>query len=767
MLPPAPTCRRALQRQLHTPPDSIWISDEALCSVFQSFCAVSKTRKRYGSFVPGPLENRRRLGKRRMTLQSNAAPTPSSGVASLWGFLSGEVDRQKWQWQAPTSRDTRVEEASSGLPQWLEEWATFPKAPSALPERLMEEEIPRQDLDTTAQNTATSRRKARAITFMGEIRSFGQAIKSCNPEDKPGLCDNFNQNLTEVLSLSIHAERIFLCTMQHVFRDLEQAFADSNEESQRSVALCLAMWKGISKSKVLRPSDFMGKTMKKFARIFCELPMTEALQSLVGNILPSVSKTQLQVMHSSIARLANSWVLSWQETEPMDLDETSIFVAAESVLEATRAVNSLSTMIVTQKFEPHAEGNLIAIHEALQLAKEAITSSANSLREAELKIRPHQRSIKALTSALSSLPPGIVRTIIDQCSARIPAHTARTKVDTVVTMQWKWLSFVFQLPDVSERVLLSTWQKYGALLDQAAASKILLDHWMSHGLLERPALTRIVFDVTSSQRRRASRKNFANLLRIMKVEKERDWHKLIFLFNFLNKLGHHETIYKTLVALNDGDLRIPADIMDEILEKMAIANPPLALKSLRTYMFMRFNDAPLRLERCPNLIFAMIGHDPSNTPTIWKLLGIPIYENLPRSTLAKISNYADGQSIERLRPITVEHFTTMATLFAHCNQISQRIAFRNVMQCLFHLRRHRAPITPEFTRALVYAGIARKIETDGWIAKERHEWILSLVERVEGTEVAMSVDEVVGAWNEFISLRVSKRDRGNGIAPKW
>ncbi|KAL2064821.1 hypothetical protein VTL71DRAFT_3961 [Oculimacula yallundae] len=759
MLPPAPTCRRALQRQLHTPSDSIWISDEALSVVFQRFCAVSKTRKRYGSFVPGPLENRRRLGKRRMTLQSNAAPTPVSGVADISRFLFGEVDRTRWQWQAPTSRDTRTEEAPVGSLERLGKWATSLETPSALPNWLVEWGTPSQALpESPTDSISRSKGRVDAIPFRDEIRSFTAAIKTCSHEDRPSLCDGFNQKLTEALFLSKHAEDIFLYTMQTVFPNLEGACSDSNEASQRCLALSQAMWNGISSSKVLHPSDFQSRTMGRFASILCQINMSEALQSLASDVLSSVSEAQLLVMHPSIARLVNSWVLTWQERPSLDFDETgpALALAEDSVFEATHAVSSVGDFTALLEHNRCIEDDARGFRKALQVAKQAIISSANCIREAQHKIRPHQRSIRALAAVLGGLPPGIVRTIVHQCSSRIPAPSENTQGNSLVTMQWKWLSVVFQLPNVKEEFLLETWQQYGAYLSQAEASDILFDHWMSRDLFARPALTRIVFDVTFAESRH---RRFGLLLRVIHGEREKSWEKMRLLFGFLDKLGQHETIYKTLAALNKAAFKMPADIIDETLEKMAVADPQLALKTFRTYMPMQYNEAPLRLETCPNFIFTMIENESVKTRTIWDSLGIPIYETLSQRDLANFSNLANNRIVESLSPAEVEHFTKMATLFAHCKVRTHRVAFRNVMQCLFHLRRYRAPITPEFSRALVHVAIARKIECDGWIAKERHAWILSLVEGAEGTKVAMDVDEVVAAWNQLISVRVSERDR--------
>ncbi|KAH9218939.1 hypothetical protein DL95DRAFT_384767 [Leptodontidium sp. 2 PMI_412] len=746
MLPPAPTCRRALQRQIYTPSDSVWISDEALNLVFQRFCAVSKTRKRYGSFVPGPLESRRRLGKRRMALQSDAAPTPAIGITALWGSFGGslwEVDRTRWQWQPPTTRNTRTEEAPSALPKWLVEWGA---APEALP-------------DPTTQTMSIPSTQSKAVPFKKETRSFRKALKLCSPEDMPQLCDDFNRKLTQTLSLGLHTEETLSYIIDLYFLDIRQAFSDSGQASQQCLALCQAMWDGISSNKVIRPSDLGGDTMRKFVAILSDIPMSERLQSLASNIFSTVSQTQLQEMHPSIARLVTSCVLSWQGEDAQYFDGSSLALAVQSVAEATRTVTSVENLTVSLKTSSRFGEDHQTFRQALQMAREAIVSSAESIEEAECTVTPHQRSIRALTATLGSLPPGILSAIVHQCSCHIPKHTNSTMETSAGSIQYSWLSLVVQLPNVDEKLLLETWRRFGAFLGQGPAADIILNKWISDSLFKRPALARVIFDVAASQRRH---KDHSTLLYVIDGERENCWGKMRLLFRLLDKLKQHQSVYKTLLHLNKLGVRVPADIMDETLENMAIGDPLLAQKSFRLYRFMRYNGAPLRLERCPNFIFSMIDNPHISSSIIWKSLGIPLYESLPSHSLASIVSKKSGTQ-KPMSPATVEHFTRMATLFAHCDKRTQRVSFRNVMQCLFHLRKHNAPITADFTRAMVHAGITRKVSSDGWIAKERAEWLLELIERVEGTDVALTVHDIVVAWNQHVSERVSRRDKDRNV----
>ncbi|CAJ2501659.1 Uu.00g045120.m01.CDS01 [Anthostomella pinea] len=102
--PPTSQCCRAVRRHLRPQYDSIWIPDSLLATAFERYCATSRTAARYGSSLPGPMENRRRLGKRHMGELNFGQTHPS---APLWQ-LENLVDLTQWQWKSPTSPDTRA-----------------------------------------------------------------------------------------------------------------------------------------------------------------------------------------------------------------------------------------------------------------------------------------------------------------------------------------------------------------------------------------------------------------------------------------------------------------------------------------------------------------------------------------------------------------------------------------------------------------------------------------------------------------------------------
>ncbi|KAF3804913.1 hypothetical protein GCG54_00004183 [Colletotrichum gloeosporioides] len=97
---PTARCTRAVQ-QLRAPTEAIWITDGLLTSAFERYCHVSHLARRNSSSTPGPLESRKRLGKRKMT----AMYLDHQSTLPPWA-MEFPVDLSKWKWQPPTLRQS-------------------------------------------------------------------------------------------------------------------------------------------------------------------------------------------------------------------------------------------------------------------------------------------------------------------------------------------------------------------------------------------------------------------------------------------------------------------------------------------------------------------------------------------------------------------------------------------------------------------------------------------------------------------------------------
>src|SRR5947207_517332 len=101
MLARHPACRRAVQSQISSSTEVFWITDEILAIALNQFSLSGLPGgKRFGSSVPGPLEARRRLAKRRMMNLSTSGGALTYDIGGLWG-ASSVVGGKDWTWEAP------------------------------------------------------------------------------------------------------------------------------------------------------------------------------------------------------------------------------------------------------------------------------------------------------------------------------------------------------------------------------------------------------------------------------------------------------------------------------------------------------------------------------------------------------------------------------------------------------------------------------------------------------------------------------------------
>ncbi|KAI1661302.1 hypothetical protein F4813DRAFT_224767 [Daldinia decipiens] len=101
----ASQCRRAANRHIGPQNDSIWIPEALLAAAFGRYCAKSRIIARHGSSVPGPMENRRRMGKRHM-IELN--PGNLRSASPPWG-LENLADLTQWRWKPPSPPRSRLQ----------------------------------------------------------------------------------------------------------------------------------------------------------------------------------------------------------------------------------------------------------------------------------------------------------------------------------------------------------------------------------------------------------------------------------------------------------------------------------------------------------------------------------------------------------------------------------------------------------------------------------------------------------------------------------
>ncbi|KAJ1331352.1 hypothetical protein MN608_04811 [Microdochium nivale] len=104
MPPRTPQCCQALHRTSQSQRGRFGIPDAILGALFEHYSATAKAQVRHGSYVPGPFENRRRNGNRRM---GELRLGQTSGSAAPWQ-LENVPDLTQWRWSPPSSAAGRI-----------------------------------------------------------------------------------------------------------------------------------------------------------------------------------------------------------------------------------------------------------------------------------------------------------------------------------------------------------------------------------------------------------------------------------------------------------------------------------------------------------------------------------------------------------------------------------------------------------------------------------------------------------------------------------
>ncbi|KAN0122214.1 hypothetical protein V8E51_000540 [Hyaloscypha variabilis] len=724
MLPRHPACCRAVTRQLSPSHDAIWVPDEVLRHAFHRF-VKTRTAKRYGSFVPGPLESRRRLGKRRMAHLTEPVPASPHGLGPLWSFFGKTGDTQ-WQWEAPSTR-TPNKASAAVLPAWLMEWG--------------------QSEDT---KDSTKTPADQAISIEEDIDNFSRTLQAASRDEMPKICAVFNQRFNQSLRLGLVSEAIMHNALRAISCAIRvECLKFDLADTQSLLRFYQSFWDGLVTCKVLQPSDLDPRTLNMFLHFLADIPICSEVQTLSHGVMHAATVAQLSKMDQGLNHLVRAWARSWLLEHPSG-DSHSLFLAASRDLaESSGRLDCLQTLISNKG--SNNELAFSTIQEAYEEVKGSLDRALESILMAEKIVMPRRNSIHNLSCVLEYLPRDRVRRLLDRSTDHvIRIHNSVDNPST--SLHHGWLSLVAQIPGLDDKFfidIVKRMQKCKGIPEYTSLpGEIVLSRWISQGHVQQGDLVRITFEVFASNK---GPPDLGLVLFAIDQHKEMFFRRTKDLFKLLSALERYKDVYQILVRMQDLGMKLPPDIIGPTLNIMSNYDLWLTYQIYKMfYSGLGIRGRGLRPNLSQNFIYSMVNDATVSPLRIWKVMGIPFYEKLRPVE-------RDAFSTSRLSPAMIDFVTSLAIAFARTDARPQRVALRNVVQCLHHLRRHAAPITPELTRAISHAGFTRKILAGNWISKELQSWILSLVEVAEGTDVAVITDRAVTYWNEqLVETRQAK-----------
>jgi hypothetical protein len=769
----------------------ICISDDTLAAAYRRFantCLVNHNHtntRRHGSNVPGPLEARRRLARRRMAGLSMAGPSP--GLIPDFGALfgSGGVDMTSL-WAPPGTAQSRAPSPSHqfppasptprALPTLIESCTSRtvpPLPPKPLPqyrERSLDEYMvllaPCRTLDSLA-------RAHTAIHFDSDVSSnfskaaFRSLLNQSNPDqilaflqsdlNQDDAC-NFHAYLNHLIATNAHPELI---------RDYFNLVCD---------------------------------------KIVLSTMPTKELSDILDSMADKVSRIDSRLLLEVHVMLHQSLVQAYAPNHPPIPIGTKLL---ENMLPLPPSVD-VSKLLVALVSLSKREGRQVMIKHL----KQAITHRTEKLGPSDelmpiLSIIPPEFFDLIVFSATRKFVNGLCRhknVLVDR-NERLVCWLEDLRLFRPSILQPDSSCAALLYPFLASNFTIAELGRHLRALHPADAAMIVLHNWMKPTILEVPKLSESdILDIASDttpvaavqclplqqpptvQSRRGSQvegpfQTYGVSYTVSRSPTQSDTHRetlstrqevfdtialtlresckpdlkgtypsrggaWIQLFKLLsnNKIDYTGWLSDLFQVLKDQKSPVWTYHFFAKLSRDGVHIPyPVAVKVMRHFIDLKqtqwaldiFNrsQSTQSLSSIPELVFALIdSRIAGKTEAIFDLLNRPDYANsLPVNLRSKPQNSLSRERIQLVHQV--------AYAIAKSPLLSSRTAFRQVCDCLNYLRDRGAPLSSLMSRALVHAGVTRTLRDGTWLSTERFQWILQFVRRLEGDEVADSLDE--------------------------
>lgn len=711
----------------------IWISDELLTEAFHRYVSVSHATRRYGSNVPGPLEARKRAAKRRMGFAAASAsmgPAYGGDFGALFGAgAGGSTIESNWSWKPPGTQTTNTQPTTKPPPpSGVWSWASRPPKPPAEWDQYLE--MPPSGGDLVEESQAAF------------------------------------EDLLE------HAAAFETLDATHVAPLSEFLTSSANETEAKNVSR-LVEW--LSGRPVSTPA------WKAITAMICDkiklasidddelLEVIRALPSVLDWKEAAGDRQRLHEIYSHFSR-----TLDAQESS-RDIAQQAIFDEFHKTTHDLQACTDL-VEIFSRTVSNHTSPS--------NLSKNiSVTLLALQDHGGETVKRTELLSQMALTIGhlSSDLIPEVLRLTTRKIMGNSQQARSHTKSRALI-----WLDCLAQSPDLSTHLPVvyaelarrlrpyhlaeHFGQTYAESVDVA---RILLRVWLPNTKFEKTPEADHTTDRAASGSREVKRlqyglrdltaadlpaiaEDFEHLYATTTRTPQKTW--LIFTQAFQRAgVSYGQPFYdlfhvckarispKSLYMLSKGlldhhDLAIPTRPFIQLIEHfLAEGRNDLALKTFQNVPSVSITDVPklpLILLEDPELKFDMFD----------LLLRHP--ESLRFEDRVNFTcNITPGH-------IEVVHLIAHRIATATAATLTPLQAFRRVWSLYRWLKDRNAPIQPLMSRAFVTAGILRPIKEHLWVPNERFDYILDIVEEVEGLEVRLDVERLASLMRSSVHKEV-------------
>ncbi|KAF2149923.1 hypothetical protein K461DRAFT_281158 [Myriangium duriaei CBS 260.36] len=168
----------------------------------------------------------------------------------------------------------------------------------------------------------------------------------------------------------------------------------------------------------------------------------------------------------------------------------------------------------------------------------------------------------------------------------------------------------------------------------------------------------------------------------------------------------------------------------------------------------------IKLSSCESLLFSMVSDGCASHRTIMRVLGRNESHN-------NVKLRGRTHPHNPLSPRRVRLVENLAYHISISDKPTHRQAFRMVLALHQYLRGNHAGLSPTMSRAILRAGATRFLRDRQVVPRERFAWILGIVGKAEGQDVANHLDTVAGRWlNAVWDEKELKRIQGHAVRHK-
>ncbi|KZF24357.1 hypothetical protein L228DRAFT_259587 [Xylona heveae TC161] len=760
--------RQAVQQKFVSPPDYVWIGDELLNNVLHRFVGIGcSCRKRYSSNVPGPMEARRRLARRRIANIAVAIGSSPVDCPPILGMteLSG---RQGWKWEAPSLPSARpvpaTLEKQSPLPSWLTDYSPPVIEPTAKPRKPI-----LRGLGSAIRSGAPQQRNEILLRFKGRLipdmrieelrRNMHQIdfAERQNPAYSRSICENFlltarsHEELEEFLG-DHYLNNPAACNLVRIVSSLNQKSSDPGTftfilrmakqalvqghmmekevrvlwreipEHVRTgptelVEFYQSLWESIATSPVLLPHDLSSQTFDTMLVQLSKLPISSLSTSLAKSIIGSASKKQLRGIEMGISSFMSAWAKQF----------------ATNAQQQTSSIPDMSDFLITLQS--------CLSESIISATTRALKSSTRGFEEQKTD------SSAALFSWLATL-----QHISGDRDVFLPDYCAL--LGKVLDAD-NFKSIAPHLSSANERQICT----------------FLLSYWSkSKSWKYSPSTAHILDDFANLPPSFPKDQIYFHLISTLHKHKRLSTDTLRDLFRIFRLLKQPDALRRTVQLLAQSEISIDPKSIGAEIRYWSKSHPRIALDLFHLHW-------SLQLEGCKDLAIALV-HLPSFPATkIFKLLHrnpshqqTSLFSSSTSSLSASPKSYPHSSlsptptpTLPSLSKSRIALLHSLATAFAHAPHLTPRVALRNILRCYTYLHRHGAGMTHEMSRALAHAGITRALQEGNHVGMEKVRWILQKVRDLEGQEVADKLDHAVWVWRGKCIWERSKFRRRTGF----